>query len=187
MQKRSGVKLGLIGGTIIAALYVVMLWMRYSIFSYNPFVFLLSSFISFAIFVVFLFILAQQRKKELHNLAEIKDLFQTLFVALMIVEVVCYVFNYCYLNFINPDFYTHYEQGLVAFAKSRNSPDDQIAEKVKAVRASATESKQFFTPILGIFSRIVLDSIFAVIIAYILKSGLDTEEIERLRNIDNKI
>ena len=181
MQKRAGVKTGLLGGFIIALIYVGMLWARYTYFSYNPFVFLLSSFIGFGLFVVLLVLLARQRKKELNNLAEIKDLFQTLFVAIIIVEVVCYIYNYFYLTAINPDFYLHYEQGLIDFAKSRNMPAEQIEEKVKAVRESAVDSKQFWAPILGIFSRIVLDSIFAVVIAYVMKTGLKSEDIQKLR------
>lgn len=186
MQKRAGVKLGMIGGCVIALLYVAMLWARYTYFSYDPFVFLLSSFISFGIFVVFLVLLAKLRKRELNNLAEIKDLFQTLFVAILIVEIVCYVYNYFYLTVIDPDFYLRYEQGLIDFAKSRDMPADQIEEKAKAVRTSAVDSKKFWAPILGIFSRIVLDSIFAVIISYVMKTGLSSNDIQILRYQQSK-
>lgn len=178
MKKKSGVKLGITAGLIIGVLYMGLLMIRYTYFSYDPFIFILSSFINFALLLIALVFLAKKRKADLGGIAEIKEMFQPLFVAILLIEVICYLFNYYYLNYINPEFYTAYEQGLRNFAQARNLPKEQLDEKITAIREAAKDSSLFWAPMIGIFSRVVLDSIFAVIIAFVLRSRLSSEQMD---------
>lgn len=181
MQKRAGVKLGLIGGGIIALFYIVLLWIKFTFLSYNPFVFYLSNFVSYLLIIGSLAILALQQRIKQGGYAEIKDLFQPIFLAIIIAELAYFLFTFYYLNYIDPSFFIGYEKAMIDFSIKQNMPAEKMDAQVQMVKDQALASKDFWLLFKGVFIRwIVVDSIFGIIIAFLLRKRTPQQLMERL-------
>lgn len=180
MQKRAGVKLGLIGGVIIALIYILLLWIKFTFLSYNPFAFYVGNFVSYFLILGCLTVLAMQRRRKLGGYAEIKDLFQPIFIAVIIAELAYFFFTYYYLNYVNPGFFAEYEKALIAFAESNNMTAEKVAAQRDMAQAQAAASKDFWPLFKAmVFRWIVVDSIFGLIIAFLLRKRTPEQLMER--------
>lgn len=169
-MKKKNIAFGIKAGLIIAALYVLMLWIKFSFLSYNPFVFYLGSFISYFIIIAALVITGTQKRSSLGGYAEIKDLFQPIFIAIIFAEVAYLLFTYFYLNYINPTFFQTYEQSMDAFAHKNKMSAEKIKEQIEMVRSQAKSSKDFWGLTKNLLARwIVVDSIFGLMISFLLR------------------
>jgi hypothetical protein len=180
MKKRAGVKFGMIGGGIIALFYVILLWIKFNFLSYNPFVFYLGNFVSYLLIIASLAILGFQYRLKLGGYAEIKDVFQPIFIAVIFSELAYLLFSYYYFNHVAPDFFVHYEKAMLEFATAQKMPDEKIAAQVKMVQDQAVSSKDFWVLFKGVFLRwIVVDSIFGIIIAFLLRKRTPQQLMDR--------
>lgn len=161
---------GFIAGLIIALLYVVLLWIKFTFLSYNPFAFYLGSFISYFTIIAALVITGVQKRNRLGGYAEIKDLFQPIFIVIIFAEIAYLLFTYIYLNYINPGFFQAYEQAMDAFAHKNKMSAEKIKAQIDMVHRQAEASKDFWGLTKSILARwIVIDSIFGLMIAFFLR------------------
>lgn len=181
MQKRAGVKIGLIGGCIIALFYTLLLWIKFTFFSFSPFAFYVGNFVSYILIIGSFVVLAHQQRIKLGGYAEIKDLFQPIFIAVIFAELAYFLFTYIYLNYVNPTFFASYEQAMIVFAQKQKMPQEAMDAQVQMVKDQATSSKDFWLLFKGVFVRwIVVDSIFGIIIAFLLRKRTPQQMMERL-------
>lgn len=165
-----GVRTGLIGGAIIALIYIVLLWIKFTFLSYSPFVFYLSNFVSYLLIICCFVFLALQHRRAAGGYAEIKDLFQPIFIAILFAELAYFIFTFVYLNYVKPNFFEGYEQAMIAFAHEREMPKEALDKQVEMVRGQAEASRDFWLLFKGVLLRwIVVDSIFGIIIAFLLR------------------
>lgn len=180
MQKRAGVKLGLIGGLIIALIYILLLWIKFTFLSYNPFAFYIGNFVSYFMILGAFAVLAMQQRRKQGGYAEIKDLFQPIFIAVIIAELAYFFFSYYYLNHVNPGFFTAYEKALIDFAEQNKMAPEKIEAQKSMARAQAAASKAFWPLFKAMVPRwIVVDSIFGLIIAFLLRKRTPEQLMER--------
>lgn len=180
MQKRAGLKAGLIGGIIIALIYIVLLWIKFTFLSYNPFAFYVGNFVSYFLILGCLAILAMQKRRKQGGYAEIKDLFQPIFIAVIIAELAYFFFTYYYLNYVNPAFFAEYEKALIAFAETNKMTPEKIDAQRNMAQAQAAASKEFWPLFKAMVPRwIVVDSIFGLIIAFLLRKRTPEQLMER--------
>lgn len=183
MQKRAGVKLGLIGGLIIALIYILLLWIKFTFFSHHPFGFYVSNFVSYFLILGSFAVLAMQKRRNQGGYAEIKDMFQPIFIAVIIAELAYFLFSYYYLNYINQGFFTVYENALVAFAEKNKMTAEKIQEQRDMVQAQAAASKAFWPLFKAMVPRwVVIDSIFGLIIAFLLRKRTPEQLMERAKS-----
>src|SRR5664279_525898 len=98
---QSAVRYGLITGFI----YIILLFIRYHFSSSNPIFFGLFAIASYVVILLLFLFTGIRRKKQLGGSGEMKDIFQAIFISILIAEL-CYVlFNWIYFKFIDPAFW----------------------------------------------------------------------------------
>src|SRR5688572_7448596 len=123
MQKETNVAHGLRWGMIIGVVYCIFLFLRYSQGEKNPMMFGLWTFIGFATVLVLLLISGLKRRKALSGYIELRDAFQTMFMAVLGFEFLYMAFNFLYLKFINPDFFPNFKIAMENFLEQNNVGD----------------------------------------------------------------
>jgi hypothetical protein len=160
-----GVRYGLITGFI----YIVLLFLRYHFTSSNPVFFGLFAIISYAVILLLFLFTGIMRKKQLGSPAEMKDIFQAIFITILIAEL-CYVlFNWIYFKFIDPSFWEKLRAASQAMIEKAGLPQDQIDEKMKNFKDVDQQSKPLGL-IKGYGTSVVVDSIFGLLFASILRT-----------------
>jgi hypothetical protein len=162
---RTGFRFGILTGII----YVVLLFIRYTFFSSDP-----SSLFSFALFSYFFVIIGMYlftgitRKKELGGYAEFKEIFQSIFIAILITELFYIAFNFIYFKFINPDFMDHFRTSSLLYFQKLGLDRGQINMKMAGVDDLMTQLKPKGL-VKGYAASVILGSIFGFIFAAIVQ------------------
>ncbi len=156
-------------GIITGIVYVLLLLMRYLFFSSSPLSFSVVMFISYLIILVFFIMAGIARRKAQGGYAEIKDIFQTIFITILIAEI-CYVlFNYIYLNFIDKEFWDRFMQNMIVFVKKMGGDEEKIQKQMAQLNEQKEQSKSIGKMLMGLGIWIVVDSIFGLLISLALK------------------
>jgi hypothetical protein len=155
-------------GWITGILYAVLLYLRYRFFASNPRQFGLSALI-FYVLILFMYLFTGiARKKELGGYAEVKEIFQSIFIVILITEIVFVVFNLIYLKWIDPLFWENFKATATNFYEHQKMT---VAEKEQAMEGLKDVDQQT-TPIgllRGYGYSIIVDSLFGFSIAAILR------------------
>src|SRR5438046_494282 len=104
-SKPSNIRNGATFGVIIGLIYCVSLFLRYNMISSGVIVIGLITFLFYAVVIGMLFFCGIKRRNELGGFIELKDAFQTIFVAILIAELIYTIFNLIYLKFIDPGYF----------------------------------------------------------------------------------
>ena len=159
----TGIKFGIAAGIT----YMLMLVLRYMFFAVNPLVLSIAAFLGYLSLVIFMIVAARYRKKELGGYADVKQLFQTIFIVILIGEVCYSLFNYIYLTYIDPHFLERFVQNTQEWMERMKLPEDKMDQMKESLEAQKSTSIK--TILLGFAQFIVIDSIIGLIIAFIMK------------------
>lgn len=160
-----GIKFGIIAG----AVYILLLLIRYMFFNSNPMVFTGTIFVSYLVILSFFVLAALARRKELGGYANIKELFSTIFMVILIAEICYAAFNYIYLNFIDPNFYPHYLEVTIQYMKNKGVGEEVLNHQIGKLQDQMKEIKSISNILIGLATWIVVDSIIGIIIALVTK------------------
>jgi NADH:ubiquinone oxidoreductase subunit 6 (subunit J) len=170
----TGIKYGVITGIV----YVLLLLIRYMFCASTPFLFTGVMFVSYLVVIVFFVMAAKARKKELGGYAEIKELFQTVFVTILIAELFYTLFTYIYLNFIDPAFMERFMQNTVEYVKRIGGSEASIEAQVEKMKDQGEQQRSVTSMITGYAIWVVVDSIIGILIALALKKPRPTSEFD---------
>ena len=159
----TGIKFGIAAGIT----YILMLLLRYMFFGVNPLSLGIMSFLAYIILVIFFIVAANYRKKELGGYADVKQLFQTIFIVIVIAEVCYSLFNYIYLTFIDPTYLERFVQNTEEWMEKMKMPEEQM-DKLRD-QLSGQKKTGIGTILMGFCQAIVIDSIIGLIISFIMK------------------
>jgi len=163
----TGIKFGIISG----AVYILLLLVRYMFFNSNPMVFTGTIFVSYLIILSFFVQAALARRKELGGYADIKELFSTIFIVVLITEVCYAVFNYIYLNYIDPEFYPHYLQVTLEYMRSKGVGEEVLNHQIDKLQDQMVQMKSISNNLLGLATWLIVDSIIGLIMALVMKKN----------------
>ena len=155
-------------GVIAGLVYVLSLTLLYMFGYHNP---LLFSVYKLAIYLIVIGIFSWagfERKKELGGYADFKTIFQTVLICIVITEIIYALYNYIYLNYIEPEFLNKFKQALMNYLSGKGLTQDQIDTQMEKMDSRMGEPNLKNT-FIGIGIWIVIDSIFGLIISSILK------------------
>jgi Protein of unknown function (DUF4199) len=161
-----GVRFGLIAGL----LYVIFLFCRFKFFSYSTDVYFLSSLISYFLILLIFLMAGIFRKRELGGFAQIREIFQTIFIAILIAEAFYVVFVGVYMKWMNPDFAENFKTSSLAFFRSNPKLSIQdINQRMTGVDSLVDQMKPSGL-IKGYGTAVVVDSIFGFLFAFIVRN-----------------
>lgn len=164
-QKPSASALGLKMGIITALVYVILLLLRYMFLSYNPMVFTGSMIISYFVILFFYGITARQRRKDLGGFADIRDLFGAVFICILITEVVYCLFNYIYLNYIDPNYVAAFQQSTIEYIKKVGGDSMKVQQQIDKFKGQEAASSSILSTIMGLGQWLIIDSILGLLIS----------------------
>ncbi len=174
MNRISGARIGVLWGVLAGIVYVIMLFARYQLFASTTYTLAIASVISYAVFVVMLFVAAYFRRRQLEEQATAKDIFASLFIVILIAELCFAIFNYIYLMFIDPAYLDRFGQQTIKMMQEMKVS----AEKIKEFSATMEEqrSTSMGTMIMGWAQSVIVDSILGLIIAFVMKKKPQLQE-----------
>jgi hypothetical protein len=161
---RNGIRFGIITGV----LYTVLLFVRYRFFAVNPVSFGLFAAISYILILLLYLFTGISRKKELGGYAEMKEIFQSIFIAILIAEGAYLIFNFIYLKYADPSFWEKFRTTSLSYLEKMKLPRDQIDQQMKAYQ-NVDDQMRPLGLLMGYGYGVIIDSIFGFIIAYILR------------------
>jgi Protein of unknown function (DUF4199) len=159
-----GVRFGLIAGV----LYCIFLFLRYTFFSSAPPSFFYCTVVSyFLILMVYLFT-GIARKKELGGYAELREIFQSIFITILITELFYVLFNFIFLKFADPGFLNRFEATSMAYYKKMDMTPEEISTDMKSIKVFS-ETMKPGGMLKGFGTTVIIDSIFGFIFAAIVR------------------
>jgi hydrogenase-4 membrane subunit HyfE len=155
-------------GLITGLLYALLLFLRYRFFSSDPVHFGLSALVTYLVILTMYLFTGIARKKELGGYGEPREIFQSIFIVILITEMVYIIFNLIYLKFIDPSFWENLKATSLSYYQSLHMTADQLEQRMKSFK----DVNQQSTPmglLKGYGFSVIIDSLFGLIIASILR------------------
>jgi heme/copper-type cytochrome/quinol oxidase subunit 4 len=168
MTPTSKYSIGMRFGLLTGLLYVVLLFLRYNFFASNPLSFGLCAFVSYLVILMMYLFAGIARKKELGGYADFKEIFTTIFIAILIAEAVYILFNLVYLKFVDAAFWENFRTNTLVYLQKKGLTDEQIEQQMKSFKNVDEQSKPMGL-LKGYGFSIIMDCIFGLIFAAILR------------------
>lgn len=168
-MKNRNVSTGLSFGVIIGLIYIILLYWRWNS-AENMIMFGIIAIISFMIILGILFYEAFYRRKENGGFIELKDLFQTLFISVLIFELFYAIFNFMYLKYIDPEVI---DRMKIAMQDLMDKAGDKVTEADKAKQIEQFDKFEEATKPLKVLQQfligLAISGVFALLISLIMK------------------
>jgi hypothetical protein len=165
-------KLAVLYGLLTGVFYIVVTTIINRALIANFFVFYAAKFGAFLLYLVVVGLFAALIKKQLGGYIDFKTAFKAIFIMVLLAELFYFVYLYAYVLYIDPEFLAKVKTSTMDYMKSRNAPADIIADKGAKFDIQAAEAKHFHLGknLVNYFSFVILDSLFGLIIAAVLKN-----------------
>ncbi len=170
--KTSNVKNGLTFGLIIGLIYCIDLFIRYNM----PVSVITIFVVTFLFYLVVLGMLAFcgiKRRRELGGFIDLKNAFQTIFVAILVAELMYAIFNVIYLKYVDPHYFERFQVGMEEFFEKTIKDDTKREEAIDNFRKSMETQKERGLTVQGIafgyFIWVCITGVFGLLIALIVR------------------
>lgn len=168
MTPVSKYRIGLRYGFATGLLYLILLFCRYKFFSSNPRYFVVCAVISYFIILMMYLFTSIARKNELGGFASLKEIFSSVFIVILITELVYVVFNIVYFKIVDPAFWQNFDLSTRTQLQMAHIPGEQIEQQMKSFK-ELEEQTHPGNLIKGYGFSVIIDSIFGLIFAIILR------------------
>ncbi len=154
-------------GIIIAIVKIILSAIQYKYFleSYRASMVLFIS--SFLIGAILLFVTGRMQKKKFGNTITIKEAFQAVFIAILIVVVSNFIFDQVYMK-LDPGMSERIYHGKVALAKTTPNSAQKIKELTEEYQEELKQPVSIGNMLAGLLNSIIKYSILGIIFALAL-------------------
>jgi hypothetical protein len=171
-SKTSNAKTGLIFGLMIGLIYCISLYLRYNAAS-SVIMFGVITLLFYLIVIGMLIFCGIRRRNELGGYIELKDAFQTIFIAILVAELIYVLFNIVYLKFIDPNFFDHWQTKMEAFLERTIKDDTRREEALNKLKEQMETQKEKGLTAAGILKSylisVAITGVFGLIAALIVR------------------
>lgn len=169
MKENKNISTGITYGVIIGLIYILMLFWRWSVAT-NLIKFGLYTVIGYIVILGLLFYEAYQRRKINEGFIDLKNLFQTLFISILIFELLYSIYTFIHLTYIDPNVGERMKEGMMEmFDKAGDSMKDSDKEKALEKMGDVKRATELPQMIKGYLSSVAISGVFALIISAIVK------------------
>jgi len=160
-------------GIIAGVIYIVLLTIENMLVGSGMLLFYGLKILGFGLYMVILGVLATQIKKSLGGYMEFKTAFGAIFIMILVANVFYYIYTYIYMFYIDPNFMEKLKESTLTFMASRHVPQESMDATAAKFDGQMEEAKHFSIGknLLSFFSSVVLDSLFGLIVAAIVKKN----------------
>jgi hypothetical protein len=127
------------------------------------------TFIGYIVVLALLFVCGNIRKKQEGGYIELKDAFQTMFIAVLGFEFFYMAFNFLYLKYVNPNFFQNLKDAVEAYMIKNNISQEQIDKTLENFDSQAAKNMNLGSSLLSLAFSVAISGVFAMIFALILK------------------
>jgi len=130
--------------------------------------------IAFILVIILMGVFTGIIRKNMGGYMEFKDAFRAIFIMILISELLYFIYTIIYYKFIDPDMLSRVKEATLSFMERAKTPQDKLdetADKFDEQIAEANKGFQFGKLALNYFSFVVLDSVFGLIVAAIVKKN----------------
>ncbi len=174
-ETKNGTRIGLLWGVVAGIVYMILLYLRYRFFGSTASMLSIFSSVAYVIFLALLVVAAYYRRQQLGGYATIKEIFSSVFIVILIAEVCFTLFNYIYLTYIDPGYLERFGHQTLEMMREQKVSEQRLKEFADIMKDQKQTS--FGTLMIGLAQSIVMDSVFGLIIAFILKRKKQEEYI----------
>lgn len=159
-------------GLLLAIIIIIINTIENMFLLGNFFAFYGAKVAGFIIFVVLMGVFSAQIRKAQGGYIEFKEVFRYIFIMILISELLYFIYTFIYFKYIDPHFLDKMKQATIDWMDKHNAPSDQIdktADSFDQQIKEANKSLQLGKTALNYLSFVVLDSLFGLIVAAIVK------------------
>jgi hypothetical protein len=164
MDRDSKYYIGLRFGLLAGLIYAVLLYIRYRYFASNPIQFSLFATATYIVVLIMYVFAGVARKKQLGGMGEMKDIFQSIFIVILIAEFVFIIFNLVYLKLLDPLFWENFKTTSQIYYQNQKLNTEQMEQAMKGLKDVDQQTKPMGL-IKGYGYSVIVDSLFGFIIA----------------------
>lgn len=171
MNKDSSGAHGIKWGLIIGLAYALLLYLRYAVGSNNVVLFGLFTIVGFIAVLVLLLVSGFQFRKQNGGFVEMKELFKTLFIAVLIFEAFYALFTFVYLKYVDPEFFAKLRNSSETLLISAGQPQPEIDKTLANIDKMSESSKNVnvFDVLKSYLYAVGITGLFALLFAFIIK------------------
>ncbi len=155
-------------GLITGLVYMILLFFRYKYFASNPVHFGLSALVTYIIILILYLFTGIARRNELGGYGESREIFQSIFIVILITELVYILFNLIYLKYIDPAFWENLKTTSLSYYKDLKMNSEQMNQRMNSFKDVDQQTKPMGL-LKGYGFSVIIDSLFGLIIASILR------------------
>ncbi len=155
-------------GLITGLIYAVLLFFRYKFFASDPVKFGLSALVTYIIILLMYLFAGIARKKELGGYGESREIFQSIFIVILINELAYILFNLIYLKYIDPAFWDNLKTTSLSYYQGLKMNNEQMEQRMKSFKDVDQQTKPMGL-LKGYGFSVIIDSLFGLIFAAILR------------------
>ena len=163
-------------GVIIGIVYCILIFIENKFVYANPLGFSVSKLLFYLLIMGALFYSGFLYRKESGGYITFKECLAGMLVAILIIEFFYLIFSTAYVKFIEPAFIDKLKATWLSYFISHNIPQDKIDEAMKNFNDAGKIT--FGTLFRSYGFSIIIDAIFAIIFAAILKKKKPEFEIQ---------
>jgi hypothetical protein len=155
-------------GLITGLVYMVLLFFRYKYFASNPVQFGLSALVTYIVILMLYLFTGIARRKELGGYGESREIFQSIFIVILITELFYILFNLIYLKYVDPAFWENLKTTTLSYYKGLKLGGEQMEQRMKSFKDVDQQTKPMGL-LKGYGFSVIIDSLFGLIFAAILR------------------
>jgi len=168
MDKESKYYIGLRFGLLTGLIYAVLLYIRYRYLASNPIQFSLFAVVTYVIILIMYLLAGIARRRQLGGIGEMKDIFQSIFIVILITEFAYIIFNLIYLKLVDPLFWENLKTTSQIYYQKQKWSHEQMEQAMKGFKDVDQQTKPMGL-IKGYGYSVIVDSLFGFIIASVVR------------------
>ncbi len=158
-------------GILIAVIKIVFSTVSYQFFLGSWGITMLISFVSFILGVILLCITGIQQRKAIGGFIDIKQAFQAIFIAALIVVLANFSYDFIYTKYVDPDMMDKIKESSIMAAERWGAPQEKLDDMSEEFEKQSMEKMSFGKQLLSLGTMIVWYGIVSFICAAIVKKN----------------
>lgn len=167
-MKSQNVSTGATYGVLIGLVYVLFLFWRWSS-AENMIMFSIIAGLAYVVVLGMMFYEAFVRRKQNGGYIDLKNLFQTLFISVIIFEVIYAIYNFIHLKYIDPDVVANMKAGVESMLDKAGEMSDEDREKALKGFDEMDKATELGSVVKSFLISIAISGVFALIISLIMR------------------
>ena len=172
LTKSNNISNGIIFGLMAGLVYCTSLFVRYNYTTGNPIMLGILALLFYLIIIGILVFCGLKRKKEMGGNIEMKDAFQTIFIAILLAELIYSVFNFIYLTYIDPQLFEKFKSSMIAFIENSGLSIEQKEKQLESIEKQFGKQAEKLTGkgiFLSYLLSVAITGVFGLLISLIIK------------------